>query len=586
MTTAARARTALVVLCALLVAGCARIPVDGPVQRGDVSVTELGPIYLRAYGPPVDASPQAVVEGFLAAQAAGLNDDWSVAREYLGGEAARSWDPSARTVVYSGEAEIDQTAGPTTGGDTTDDATDGPTDGTDGTVDTDDAILQGSVSVVSTLDSTGRYTEAPPGSQQDLVFTLERDAQDQWRIVLVEDGLYVALNIFVSSYRPTSLYFPTSDGELLVPEVRWYPTSNTPSYAVNGLLTGPSEWLRDSVVTAVPDGTRLVVDAVTVVDGVARVDLTQDVLAADPQERAMLQAQLEAVLLRLRGVRAVEIFASSVPLTVAEEVDPERDPDPSTSVWVLADGVVSTLQGREVEPVPGILPLTGDVTALAVHPDGSGGVYRSGSTAVRTLPTEAQESVALLTGTRLLAPSVDRFGWVWTGEGAEGEGLVAVGPDGSVVEVAADWLSGRTVESVRVALDGARVAVVSSQAGVSQVDVAGIVRDDAAAPQRLSDATPIGATVQDPDQVVWVDESTLGVLATVGSSGLRTFHSVPLAGRSEALSGVDDAVAIAAGRGLRSVYVATAEGDLLGRSSTGTTWSTVATGVQLPTFPG
>jgi hypothetical protein len=585
-------RSLAVALAAALAAGCAQIPTSGPVQRGDVTVTEPGPIFLQVYGPPLDAGPQEIVQGFLNAQAAGLNDDWVTAREYLAPAAAATWEPGTSTVVYSGETDLAQVSGPDPDAEVTDaspSAEEEETPGTDDAVEGEGpAVVQGRISVVATLDGAGRFTEAPTEASENLTFSLEQGADEQWRITGVEDVTYVSVPIFSSVYRATTLYFPTLDGAYLVPEVRWYSKSNTATYAINGLLAGPSEWLRDAVRTVAPDGTRLVVDAVTIDDGgVARVDLTRDVLVTDAEDRAMLQAQLDAVLLRVPQVRSVEILVNSVPLTIAETVTPVRDPIPAASPWVLSGDVLSRVQGRAVEPVPGAVPLGDlDPTALALAASGESGVLRSGRSSIRTLPTTSDPSVSLLTGTDLLAPSIDRFGWVWTGERQAADGLIAVSTGGDQVTVAVDWLAGRTVESVRVSHEGARVVVVSSVAGASYIDVAAVVRDESGVPQRLSESVTVGAGVQDASQAVWVDESTVAVLAAGASEGVSTVNVVPLAGRTETLSGGDAATTIAAGRGLRSIYVATATGDLLSRASTGATWSTIAVGVRFPTFPG
>ncbi|PFG32567.1 LpqB family beta-propeller domain-containing protein [Sanguibacter antarcticus] len=591
---ARRARTALAVVAAVAVAaGCAQIPTSGPVQPGDVTVAEPGPIFLQVYGPALDASPQEIVQDFLSAQAAGLYEDWETAREYLAADTAASWEPGTSTVVYSGDTDLTQVSGPDP--DATSVVTEPSDEGTDASTadpadeaESDVAVVRGRLSVVATLDAAGRFTEAPADAAENFTFSLEQQEDSQWRITGVEDVTYISVPIFSSVYRATTLYFPTLDGEYLVPEVRWYSKSNTATYAVNGLLAGPSEWLRDAVRTVAPDGTSLVLDAVTVDEsGVARVDLTRDLLSTDAGDRAMLQAQFEAVLLRVPQVRSVNILVNSVPLTVDETAEPVRDPIPAASPWVLAGDVLSRVQGRAVEPVAGIAPLTDlDPTALALDVSGESGVLRSGQTSIRTLPTTADSSVTLLTGTDLLAPSIDRFGWVWTGERETGAGLQAVSRGGTSVPVMVDWLAGRAIESVRVSHEGARVVVVSSTDGATYIDVAAVIRDESGVPQRLSDSVTIGAGVQGASQAVWIDESTVGVLAEGASAGVSTVNVVPISGRTETLSGGDAAATIAAGRGLRSIYVATAAGDLLSRASTGATWSTIASDVQLPTFPG
>ena len=586
------------VLASLLVtSSCARIPESGTVQRGDVSITEPGPVFLQPRGPRAGAGPEEIVAGFLSAQAGGISEDWMTAREFLVDQAADTWDPTVRTVVMARDAELAQTSGPTEEaipGAPEDLETDEPT----GSAETEDAApataeIRGQVAVSSQLDSEGRYTEATTGTLQDLTFTLEQQPDGQWRIAGTEDGTFMSDSNFTTIFRQTTLYFPSQDGEFFVPDVRWYSSTNTAAHAVNGLLAGPSEWLRDSVQVVAPEGTRLVLDSVVVdEDGSAHVDLSQEVLGATDDERAMLQAQLEAVLLRVSGVRAVEVTVGSVPLDIRSRVDPVRDPVPViASPWVLSEGQVSTVSGGGVEAVDGLLPLTAaDPTALAISPDGARVLFRSGRTSIRTVATTSASSQVLLSGKDLLAPSVDRFGWTWSGDMLPGSPLQVVSPDGVVTPVPADWLDGRQVQSVQVSRDGARIAVVSTDssgtAGQTRIDVAGIVRGATEIPVRLSDAVVAGAAVVAASQVVWVDESTLAVLAQGQSSGVRTVHLVPLAAHSEALSGVEGAEWVASGRGRRAVYVVTADGELFNRATTGSTWTRVAEDVALPTFPG
>ena len=559
---------------------CATIPSSGPVERRDVTVSELGPIFPQSYGPAPGASPAAIVQGFLSAQPVGLNDDWATAREFLTPLGAQAWDPSARTIVYSGESDF--TPDPT--------VTPAP-DATSADPDTATTVsILGRVAVMATLDTDGRFTEAAQDTVQDLTFTLEKSAAGEWRIATTEDGIFVSDPNFLLVYRATTLYFPSQDGAFLVPEVRWYSKINTATHAVNAVLAGPSPWLRDSVGVVAPAGTRLVLDSVTIDDsGVAKVDLTKEVLAASDADRALLQAQLSAVLMKIPRVRSVELLATSLPLSIPTTANPLRDPSPTlTAPLVLAGDVISQIGADGATPIAGFRALSGlNATALATDDAAELVVLRSGATAIMTAPTPVSEAATLVTGADLVAPSIDRFGWVWTGDRAAGDGLRAVTATGAEAAIVADWLDGRTLESIRVSHDGARIVVVSSLGEDNRIDVAAIVRDDSDVPVRLSDETlAIGASVPAATQAVWVDESTVGVLARGVSSGIATFYEVPLSGRSAALSGVDDTVWISAGKGLRSVYVATSDGELLSRVATGNTWSVVVAGVQIPAFPG
>jgi Lipoprotein LpqB beta-propeller domain/Sporulation and spore germination len=576
-------------VCVMGLTACAEIPNAGSVQHGDVSVEESGTVYNQPYGPPADAEPREIVNGFLKAQSAGISEDWSTAREYLADKAKKTWEPTARTIIFTGDIDVSQVLGPddaTSPGTTTPGSSQSAPEEPEATT----AAFSGRAQVTSTLDSDGRYTEESTGTTQDLTFTLEKDADGQWRITATEDGIFVSEPNFKTGFRATTLYFPTNDDKFLVPEVRWYSATNTAAHAVKGVLAGPSEWLRDSVHVVAPEGTELVLDSVPIDNfGTAKVDLTQSVLSASDEDIAMLRAQLDAVLLKVSGVSAVEITVNSTPLDFKTSVSPIRDPVPITSSpLVLAEGVVSVIDGSTATPVPGLLTLEGkNVTAIAADAGLSLVVYRSAATTIATVPTESDESVVILSGQALLAPSVDRFGWIWSGESGVGAPLKAVSAGGDVIEIVADWLAGRRVESIRVSRDGARIAIVSSAGAVSRVDVAAIARDDTDAPLRLSaESIAVGASVTGAREVVWIDESTVGVLADGQTSDVLTVHVVPLSEHSEALSGVDGTVSLAAGRGRRAVFVATAEGELKSRATTGAAWSNVASDVSIPTFPG
>lgn len=560
----AQSRVSLLLGCvlALLLAGCNAIPTEGPVEAGNVDIVDQGSLDLQVYGPVVDATPEQIVRGFIAAQAGGVSESFETARLFLAGPVQERWEPFDRTTVYSGDLSFESA---TAGG---------------------RATVSGQVSVSATVDREGRYTEGASGAVQELSLELEVDDSGQWRITEVSDGVLISQPNFASVYRSTSLYFLTPDGNYLVPDVRWFPQRNTATYAVQALLAGPPDWLRDSLVTGMPVGTNLEVGAVSVDSrGMARVDLTSAVLGASEVQRAMLTAQLETTLLRIAGIRSVEILAVGNPLSVTEQSAPERDPAPAGSPIALREGEVVALTGRTLEAVPG-LPSIEDqtVTALARGDDDGSVVLRSGDSAI--LELTGTGVVELMTGTDMLAPSVDRFGWVWSASSDVDGALRAVGPNGVEVEVVADWLAGQELVSLRVSRDGTRVVVISRNDDVVQIDLTGIIRDDQGAPQRLSGQVPVGASLVDARDAVWVDESTLAVLGRTAGSSADTVHVVPVGGRSEALSMIEDTTALAAGRGQRSIYVETSDGDLFTRTSTGTNWSLVAEDVFFFTYPG
>jgi hypothetical protein len=557
---------ALTVLMATVLSACVSIPTSGAVGVGVDGVSEPGPLSPLGERPDPGARPEAIVQGFLSASAAGfsrdpgadVNNDFSVAREYLAGEVRGTWRPRERVVVY-------------------------PTSSIPEITLVSDTQVQVKLTVAARIDANGQYAEAAPGAQESLVFDLVEDGSGQWRISGLDDGVVLSEPSFQQVYRSAAVYFLSPDNEYLVPDVRWFPVRNLATSVMQALLAGPSAWLRDGVRTAVPDGVQLTPDAVPIAaDGTAEVGLSGAALA-DTSERALLLAQIEATL-RIPRVSGVQVTAGGVPLTTTPTVL-ARGVDSEAPLEVLQGDALMTLSKGTLVPVDGV----GSLAGLAAHEPardeaGTLRVMLSGADSLVRAPTADAPATVLLQAPGLVQPSVDRLDWVWTAHpGADGA-LDAVSADGQSVAVGAEWLAGRIVRSLRVSRDGTRIAVLSTGPDGLTLDVAAVIRDDKDRPQQLGDALGVGATLVDATRVVWVDDSTLGVLGRSGAATAAAYHLVPLAGQTRALPTLDDAVAIAGGKGERALYAASSGGQLFWRS--GPSWVVAATGVQDPYLPG
>jgi len=556
----------LVVLVATVLGACAAIPTSGAVGVGVNEVSEPGPLSPLGERPDPGAGPVAIVQGFLTASAAGfsrdpsadVNNDFSVAREYLAGEARGTWRPRERVVVY-------------------------PTSSIPEITLVSDTQVQVKLTVAARIDVNGQYAEAAPGAQESLVFDLVEDSSGQWRISVLDDGVVLSAPSFEQVYRSAAIYFLSPDKSYLVPDVRWFPVRNLATSVMQALLAGPSAWLRDGVRTAVPDGVELTPDAVPIAaDGTAEVGLSGAALA-DASERALLLAQIEATL-RIPRVSGVEVTARGVPLTTTPAVL-TRGVDSEAALEVLQGDVLTTMSKGALVPVDGV----GSLAGLAAHDAardeaGTLRVLLSGADSLVLAPTVDAPAKVLLRAPGLVQPSVDRLGWVWTAHAGAGGALDAVSADGQLVAVNAEWLAGRTVRSLRVARDGTRIAVLSNGPDGLTLDVAAVMRDDKGRPQHLGEALGVGAALVDATRVVWVDDSTLGVLGRSGAATAAAYHLVPLAGQTRALPTLDGAVTIAGGKGERALYAATSDGRLFWRS--GQSWVVAATGARDPYLPG
>lgn len=541
-------------------AGCATIPTSGPIGTGEVVVRQPGAPVPLAIEPEQDAPPEQIVGGFLRAVDAGIFDEFATARQFLTFEASSGWDPRARTVVYQG-------GGPDI-------------------VRQEDGTVLVTVPVAATIDAGGRLAEAAPSTREEVAFELTQGTDDQWRISGLEEGVLLSSPTFEQFFRRTPVYFATTDLQYLVPDVRWFAARNQATAAVDALLAGPSPWLRDAVRTGVPDGARLSTTAVTVERGVAQVDLSVEARLATAPERGLLQAQLDATLMRQQGVlvNEVQMLIAGAPVDPPSVPELTVNPRPDEGPYVLADGVLGLLDRGTVVPVDGLVPLGEEVDGPALEPDGGLVAVRLGTSRVAVVPADGGDPVPLISGTALLPPAVDRFGWVWSAERASAGVLLAARADGTTAEVELPWLAGRTLEGLAVAVDGARLAVTSTGPEGVAVDVAEIARMEDGTPRQSGEPLPVAPAMVDVGPVTWVDEVTLGVLGRSGSQSLTAVHLVEVGGRTSALPAVDGAVALAAGRGERGLYVLGADGVLSVRQ--GQSWSVVAEGVRGVAFPG
>ncbi len=547
----------------LLFAACAQIPTTGPVERGidEVSVPRSG--YLLATGPTAGADQTEIVQGFLRAVSAGPEDDFSVAREYLLPDARRTWTPNERVVVHptSGSLEFEIE---------------------------DDNSVHLVMGITATLDSDGRYSQAAEGVEEEFNFTLEKNADEEWRIAEVPNVTLMSAANFDFLYRATPIYFASADQRRLISELRWFPERNQAASAAATVLAGPSPWLRDAVFKIAPTQVHLSSEAVKIEDGVAIVGLTDQVLNATMEERGVLAVEMEHTLTRLANVQAVELHSGAIPLEMPSPLpDIDREPVAPGTLMALgvddegdpalmefADGLFTPREGLELpdETVHDFAVPLGESDLVAVATNDAVLGLRADSDPVTLL---AQEDVSSI--------SWDRLEWLWVGSDAD-EQLVAINVDGDYQSVAADWLAGREIVEARVARDGARILVISRDSSGSSLDIAAIIRDEDGVPQSLADPLPLGGTFKNPTRAVWVDDLLVATLAESSPGADLAPYLVEIGGRVTSLPSVEDAHWLAAGKGERNLYLGATSGRIYQRD--GQTWSPIAEDVRDPHFPG
>lgn len=573
MTTARRIRhlprrtlgaIAMFLAAAVAFSACAGLPQSGPVTAADTELPASGQVSLFAPGPSTGAEPEEIVGGFLDAVMAGFGDDFVVAREFLAGSAVEDWRPGENTQIHGSSApEIERTA---TG------------------------AVQVSVDAVATVDEMGRYTQAPVDAVFDAEMTLARNAAGEWRIVDLPDGILLPAANFSLAYSATYLHFLTPDDQYFVLETRWFPRENLATSATHALLAGPSEWLEPGVRTAAPSGTRLRVDSVPLgTDGVATVDLTSAVLEAEVSERALLRAQIESTLTSTADVREVRLVIGQQAFdTGSSQPELSLYPYSTPSSWLaIADGELMQVSDGEVTPHPGSELLGDDLSSPATgYGEDPPSVVIDGGDSLVTVPDFQSPPTILVEGRELLAPSIDRFGWIWTvsNEDEEEPELIAVQSTGERVSVTAPWIAEGAVLALRISRDGSRAGLIREVAGEAVVEVVAVQRDPDGRPGQLAEPSTVAQRLEDPSDLAWVGPTTLAVLATSDLEPSRAVHTVPLGAPHGALPVVEGAARITAGRGDTSLLVTTEGGTIFERN--GATWRAAHVGLEDPALPG
>ena len=554
-----------VCLAALVVlAGCVGLPRSGRVNSVSPSKTSSGAIGFAVQPPARNATPQQIVEGFLLASRAGLDDDFAVARQYLYGDAAANWKPLARVRVYPDSQDVSTTV-------------------------TESGAVRASVASRGTLSSHGTYTETANSAVLTTEFSLAKNADGQWRIVSLDDGVFLSENAFSQQFIETPLYFLAPDSNALVADLRYYPRRTFATSAMNGLLAGPSEWLASGVHTAVPTGTKLL-KSVDVVDGEATVDLSSVVLAASAKERAALLEQITRTLKASSSVRSVVLKVEGADLNVGSIQSLPTYPYGSYPVSVISGGLPANVSDNRITPLMGDAGLKAHgLSNLAISYQASRGRLAAlgrGGTELIGMDSGSGSWQVLHSGKSLVQPSYDRYGWVWSAE-RDNAGTILVFKPGENASAHLDvsWLNGAKIRDVSVSRDGSRMVVVCEIGGEVTIRVAAIARDGAGRPTQIGDSIIIGQHLSDVTAAEWIGPSTVAVLGKTALGGERAMFSVKISGPTERLAApYEGTVSITAGHDEDSIVALTDKKTAYARD--GGAWRAIVSDVTSVAYPG
>jgi Lipoprotein LpqB beta-propeller domain/Sporulation and spore germination len=575
-----RLAAAALVVTTLVLSGCAQIPTSGPVKSGGDPRLAQADNRVRSIGrPPRPGDSQtAVVEGFLASSA-DFRNDHAVARQYLTPTAAQLWRPQQGTVVYE------------------------PTASPPSVVDGNDLSVE--YGEKGQINADGSFTSVAPGKTVSRSFHLIK-VDGEWRISALADGLLLSSSDVDDAYHRVALYFVAPSGTTVVPDLVFLPElPGLTTKVVARLLRGPAADLTGAVTSAFPDGTALDVNAVSVSNGLATVQLNSAARQANDATRVQMSAQLVYTLKQFPDITRVRITSGGQDLSVNGDVEqpitswPLYDPDYLTtnepSAYYSHGGVIGSYGKGKFSPVRGSGG-RGDIKlrtpAVSLDLQRLAAVGADGET-VYVGPMAVNATMQpRISGNDLSQPSWDRGQNLWVVNRATGE-LWYLADGAKTVQVVAlpRDPTGRRLTGVSVGRDGTRVALIFGTGKDAILKVAAIQRTetvDGSGRVGLIDIHEPRPDLRGVRDVAWADATTIAVLGSVAGSGSGPFVLDPQGYRIDNIQSLPDAITLTAappyaakgpplvaGTGSGALYEFTSAG---GWTPAGAGWS--------PAYPG
>jgi hypothetical protein len=381
--------------------------------------------------------------------------------------------------------------------------------------------------------------------------------------------------VFDVVFRSYSVFFLDQSKTALVPELRWFPANPaTGTKLVNALLAGPSDWLAPAVVSAIPAGTVLSLDAVTVQQEVALVDLSARALVASLSDRSLMKAQLSATLSQLPTITRVAV---SIERSAQDIPDTQLALTSGTTGTLLAIGEegMEAISGATVDPIPDGLSFfsSRDVFQLAVSNSASKIAVSTGTGVFETELANPGTGVELVDSrTSLQAVHYDRLGKLWLVSNSQ------VSVDAKALN--ASWLTGQTITAFALSPEGSRAAVIVDRGGSNQVLLTSVIRSQSGTPIELAAPIPVATDIENPILVSWFDAVTLSILTSQPDSS--NLALVKIGGGTTLVQGLLGARSLFALGDGSGMYILKETGELF--TFRGSFWSSVASAITAITL--
>lgn len=515
-------RLLLAVLCLVLVAGCANVPLESQpvVVSGERQGQGSGDVVPE---PEKDIDPLSLVRGFIGATLKPGQGN-AAARAYLDDQSRANWRPSRSLTI------IQNTFG------TVYDPAPQP--------DPNTVVVNVRGFDVGMLDQNSAFV--PDYSPAALKVQVHKQANGQWRIADPPPDLYATESDFSENYTPVSVNFYSEQSATFVPDRRYViakPQSGLPGRVMDLLVNGPSTSLAGAVKNLLGEPVEIDTNVKSLDDGTLVVPLTGLSGVAD-DIRNLIAAQIVLTLQYVTSAR-IRILADGAPLVA-------NHPD-----WRLNDLPAYTATLSPSLELPGLMTVGGRVRSLldgapVPGPAGNGGydvvnaaqsidgkrlaVVEHDGPKVRLRIGDLGHDLPLvgLGGTTLSRPTWrPGTGEVWTVVNELSVGRMVVSPNGQWTALtvnAADLIQQGGITELRFSRDGARVAaVVNDHLWVASVvgsgDSVALREPRLLQPHDLQEAVDVDWLDQDTLVAVTKSPSQPVVRVTVDGQRMDAFNS-------------------------------------------------------------
>lgn len=532
--------------------GCASLPVSGPIRIGPdlVSTTDGESFYYSPSSPFDGASQSEILNGFIAA-GTGPQNDYEVAREYLSESIRSSWNPSQEVLIQRSSPQV---------------------------VISDQDTAELVVDVAASVDADGKYQVTPLGTGRVLEFSFVLE-NSQWRLSAAPDATVLIRPVFDVVFSGYSVYFLDRQKRFLVPELRWFPTTAaTGTRLANALLGGASSWLKPAVVSAIPTGTRLSIDAVTVENGVALVDLTARALVASRSDRSLMKAQLEATLSQLSNVSSVAISIERAMQEILDADNNAGEPGVRSLAVVGEEGLELLASSRESVFAPGKdFFEKSELTEIALSGQSGWIAILTDSGVFRTRGDRPGTDLELLDSRVAIADiEFDSQEYLWSMSRVPGSEIIVRTPSLEQSNVLAPWLTGQSVRAFAISPEGSKIAMLVQGTSRTRVLVSAVIRNPSGAPIELAEPLEVAGELSNPSSVSWIDQITIATINTANGSISALLSTI--GGTSRQLPALPGTRRIVAAGTSAQLYLLTETGELF--SYRGSAWTPVRESIR------